>query len=248
VRLSRSIARNIILGLIICLAFRGSSFAQAAGAAGSVSEIQGQVTITRAGRTLPAAYATPVQVGDQITTAPNSRVTLTLSDGTQLELAESSTLVVDRNVLNPDGSRASTEVNLLGGLLHSLVRFAPGNAPNYEVHTPNAVAAARGTDYDTDYVKGTERKGYKDCREFTDVAVYDGDVEVSNPGNPTAGSVKLKKGQKTTVPCALLPLPPSPAAIAAMGVLGAAGAAAVGVTVAGTTGGFGEPVPLTSSR
>ena len=209
-----------------------------------MSAIQGKVTIARGSQTLAAAYATPVLIGDQISTAADSRVTLTLSDGTQLELAESSTLTVVQSTLNPDGSRAATRIDLLGGLLHSLVRFAPGNAPNYEVHTPNAVAAARGTNYDTDYVK-EDRKGYKDCREFTDVAVYDGVVEVSNPGNATAGTVKLKKGHKTTVPCGLLPLPASSAALISAGALGMAGAVAVGVTVAVTSG---KNAPVTPAQ
>ena len=212
-----------------------------------MSAIQGKVTIARGSQTLAAAYATPVLIGDQISTAADSRVTLTLSDGTQLELAESSTLTVVQSTLNPDGSRAATRIDLLGGLLHSLVRFAPGNAPNYEVHTPNAVAAARGTNYDTDYVK-EDRKGYKDCREFTDVAVYDGVVEVSNPTNATAGTIKLKKGHKTTVPCGLLPTPPSAAALISAGALGVAGAVAVGVTVTGITGGFSGNEPITPSQ
>ena len=209
----------------------------------------------RNGKTLAAAYATPVQVGDQINTAPKSRVTLTLSDGTQLELGETSTLMLERNAVNPDGSRASTVINLLGGLLHSLVRQAPGLAPNYEVHTPNASAAARGTDYDTDYIKGQDRKGYKDCREFTDVAVYAGEVEISNPQNPTAGTVKVKKGHKTTVACGLLPTPPSVGALISAGALGAAAVVAGGITVCGATGCLNEPktqpenpAPMTGSR
>src|SRR5438128_7135371 len=241
---SRHIVSILMLGLLLALTARGQARAQAASAsgspAGSVSAIQGQVMIARSGRTLAAAYATAVQVGDQISTAPNSRVTLTLNDGTQLELAESSSLTVVQDTLNADGSRTATQINLLGGLLHSLVRFAPGNAPNYEVHTPNAVAAARGTNYDTDYVK-QDRKGYKDCREFTDVAVYDGVVEVSNPTNATAGSVKLKKGHKTTVPCGLLPTPPSAAALISAGALGIPGAVAAGVTSAGGRGGCDAP-------
>jgi len=144
-------------------------------------------------------------------------------------------ITVERDNLNPDGTRAGTTIELLSGLLHSLVRFAPGNGPNYEVRTPNAVAAARGTDYDTDYVTGEKRKGYKDCREFTDVAVYEGEVEVTSTG--TSRSVKLKKRHRTTVACGLLPTPPSVGALIAGGALGIGGAAAVGTTVWGLTNG-----------
>jgi ferric-dicitrate binding protein FerR (iron transport regulator) len=249
---AKTSACRFALVALIALGFALFAGDAAAQVAGSVSALQGQATIVRAGKSMAAAYGTQVQVADQITTAPNSRVTVTLTDGTQLELAEASNLVIDRDTLNPDGSRAATEVKLLGGLVHSLVRFAPGNAPNYQVNTPNAVAAARGTDYDTAYVTGQSRDTYKGCLEFTDVAVFDGTVEVSNSANPTAGSVKLGKGQKTTVPCGLVPDPMSKGAIAAIGVLGIGGAAAGAVIGLGASGFFSSgkeaPAPITSSR
>ena len=99
-------------------------------------------------------HGTALQVGDKLTTGPNSRVSVSLSDGSQLELNDSSTLVLTENVLNPDGSRASTKVTLLNGLVRSLVKVSPGSPPNFEVHTPNAVASARGTMFDVSYHEG----------------------------------------------------------------------------------------------
>jgi hypothetical protein len=127
-------------------------------ATGSITAIRGKVVILRGGYQLAGIYGTPVQAGDRVTTAAGGQVTITLDDGTQFELDESSTLVIIANRLNASVQRAETRIDLLGGLLHPLVRFAPGNAPNYEVDTPNAAAAARGTNYDTDYTKGTPRK------------------------------------------------------------------------------------------
>ena len=121
---------------------------------GSISALSGTVTIERAGKPIPAAHGTALQVGDKLTTGPNSRVSVSLSDGSQLELNDSSTLVLTENVLNPDGSRASTKVTLLSGLVRSLVKFGPGSLPNFEVHTPNAVASARGTIFDVSYHEG----------------------------------------------------------------------------------------------
>ena len=46
--------------------------------------------------------------------------TVNLSDGSQLELNVSSTLVLTENVINPDGSRARTKVTLLNGLVSLL--------------------------------------------------------------------------------------------------------------------------------
>jgi len=125
--------------------------------AGSITALNGNVAIERAGKSIPGIYGTTLQVSDQLTTDAKSRVTIGLSDGSQIELTESSTLVLTENTLNPDGSRASTKVTLLGGLVRSVVRATAGGTPNFEVHTPNAVAAARGTKFDVAYEKGQER-------------------------------------------------------------------------------------------
>jgi len=206
-------------------------------AAGSVTAIQGKDVILRGGSQLAGIYGTPLQVGDRVTTAPRSQVTITLDDGTRLELAESSTVVIIANRLNASGQRAETRVDLLGGLLHLLVRFAPGNAPNYEeVDTPNAVAAARGTNYDIDYIKGAPREETPGCLEFTDVSVFEGTVGVSNPTSSNKSEVLLTRGQKASIPCML----PPTQTVAISGISGAAatGAAVVGgLTTAGVVGG-----------
>lgn len=131
--------------------------ARAQAYAGSINALNGTVAVERAGRSIPGIYGTTLQVGDKLTTDASSRVTIGLSDGSQIELTESSTLVLTENTLNPDGSRASTKVTLLGGLVRSFVRVAAGAAPNFEVYTPNAVAAARGTKFDVSYEKGQAR-------------------------------------------------------------------------------------------
>src|SRR6202795_1773857 len=77
--------------------------------AGSISAVTGAVSLEPAGKSIPAADGSGVQVGDKFMTGANSRVTNKLSDGSQLELNESSTLVLTQDTLNPDGSRASTK-------------------------------------------------------------------------------------------------------------------------------------------
>ena len=81
-------------------------------------------------------------------------MSISLSDGSQLELNDSSTLMLTENILNPDGSRASTKVTLLNGLVRSLVKVSSASPHNFEVHTPNAVASARGTMFDVSYHEG----------------------------------------------------------------------------------------------
>ena len=210
-------------------------------AAGSISAISGSATIQRGAATIPAAYGAKVNVGDRIVTAAASNLTITLTDGSQIELTDSSNLTIDENTLNANGTRASTKLSLINGLVRSLVRSTPGTPPNYEIHTPNAVASARGTGYDVDHETGVHDDHYKDCTEFSHVSVYQGLVEVYNPTNPSAPPVEVKEGQKVTVPCGLAPTfgAASFESAAALGLLGLLGAGGIAVTVIGATGGFG---------
>jgi hypothetical protein len=211
--------------------------------AGSITSITGSATITRAGATIPAANGTAVDVGDQVTTAAASSLTITLTDNSQIEVTDSSTLTIDQNTLNAAGVRASTKLTLLTGLVRSLVSTTPGTPPNFEVHTPNAVASARGTYYDVDHESNKHDKKYKDCTEFTHVAVYKGNVDVYNPTNPSSPTVNVKEGQKVTIPCGGAPVFGGPVPLAewiAIGGLGAMGAGAIAVIVYGADGGFGH--------
>ncbi|MGH7932022.1 MAG: FecR family protein [Candidatus Binataceae bacterium] len=216
--------------------------------AGSITALSGSVKVVRTGTTLTAVYGMAIDVGDRITTGTNGRATITLTDNSQLELTESSSLTVTQQTLAPGGGRAETRASLFGGLVRSLVRVTPGTPPNFEVHTPNAVASARGTMYDTQYESGVNREGYPHCKQFTDVSVYDGTVEVSNPTNPGAPPVQVPAGHKTTVPCAGAPLPASSisGAAAGTGATATAGTAfssttglilGTGIFVGGTVGG-----------
>lgn len=210
-----------IAALILATAPR--TFAQAPGGpAGSISSATGTVQLQRGATTTNVTPGMAVNVGDRLITGSNGRATVTLSDGSQLELGNSSNLMIDAHTLAPAGGRASTRVSLFSGIVRSVVD-ATGGAPNFEVHTPNAVAAARGTRYDTAYTEGTSRPSYGDCRRFTDVSVYEGLVAFSNPAAAAGGGVEVPAGYEATVPCEQNATLPGP----------------LGMT--GATGGFGGP-------
>jgi hypothetical protein len=198
--------------------------------AGSVTSLTGDVRIERAGTTVPATPSMALNVGDRIVTGANSRATITLTDNSKLEVDESTSMVIDQQMVGANSR--NTKLSLFSGLVRSFVSYTSSPTPNFEVHTPNAVASARGTEYDTstqtqppDTMSEEDRKKYKDCRRFTQVSVYDGTVEVTNTTNPGGGSVQVPSGHKTTVVCGFAPFPPSE--------LGAAAAAAAGGSTAG---------------
>ncbi len=204
--------------------------------AGSVTSLTGDVHIERGGTTVPATQGMAVDVGDRIVTAANSRVTIMLHDNSKLELDESTSLVIDNQAVT--ASSRNTKLSLFSGLVRSFVSYTSSPTPNFEVHTPNAVASARGTQYDTStetQPPGTmseeDRKKYKDCRRFTQVSVYEGTVEVLNTTNPGGGSVQVPAGHQTWVVCGFAPFPPSE--IAAAVTAAGAGAAATGGSITG---------------
>jgi ferric-dicitrate binding protein FerR (iron transport regulator) len=206
--------------------------------AGTISSVTGNVEILRAGKTIAASAGTPVQVGDQLKTGPGANVAVMLSDKSRFELGESAQMTIDQHTFG--GGNATTHLGLaMGSLRNWVAKLASGNAANYEVHTPNAVAAARGTMYDVQYQDNVNRKQFKGCKEFTDVAVYQDSVDVTNPTAPGNQHVNVKQGQKTTVPCALIPLAPVAIGAAEAGSnTGAAAAAGAAVTSAGVLGGL----------
>jgi ferric-dicitrate binding protein FerR (iron transport regulator) len=232
---------RLLAASVVMLAMFIANQAMAQTPAGSVTTVTGTVRVERAGTTVPATPGMALDVGDRIVTDANSRVTITLTDNSKLELDESTSLVIDQQMVG--ATLRNTKLSLFGGVVRSFVSFTSSPTPNFEVHTPNAVASARGTEYDT----GTdtkERKEYKDCRRFTQVSVYDGTVEVTNATNPGAGSVQVPAGHKTLVACGFVPEAPTEigAAGAGAGAAGAAGAAAATAAgagaIAGTTTGL----------
>ena len=222
---------SALVVVLLPLAIAARGFAQAP-VAGTVSTASGTVQVQRAAGLVAAGPGTAVNVGDRVITGPGGHAVITLTDGSQLELGESSNLVVDSHALAPAGGRAATQVSLFGGVLRSVVD-ATGGAPNFEVHTPNAVAAVRGTRWDTAYSEGEARPTYGDCRKFTDVVVYEGVVGVRNPA-ATAG-IDVPAGYEVTVPCDVSATLPGPIGMTGAHSLGAGGSTVAGnpVTVVG---------------
>lgn len=181
---------------------------------GSVSQLKGTVELKRGANQSIATVAMPVMLNDQFTTMPASSMTLGLLGGGSIEVDESTTFTVDRHLV-PATSIFSTLVSLASGSVHSVV--GGGGVPtSFEVHTPNAVAAVRGTDFVVKFSQGVARPGFGDCGTFTDVAVYTGVVAVNNPAVPNT-VVEVEEGYATTVACLHAPLNPGPVGIAGAG-------------------------------
>jgi ferric-dicitrate binding protein FerR (iron transport regulator) len=183
--------------------------AAAQSAAGTIKELSGTVDVQRNGRSIAATLGMPILAGDKLETSRQSSVTVELIDGSKLMLSDASSVVIDHAMT----SAADSTIKLFKGKLRSIVNTVAGKLPEFEVQTPNAVAAARGTDFETEYIEGKPCPGFPQCLRYTDIGVYKGIVEVRNPTSSTSISVRVAAGYETTVPCELPPATPGPLGI-----------------------------------
>jgi hypothetical protein len=128
--------RNVTLGFCL-LAFAG--LCEAAQDVGRVVALRGKATIERGGASLDAGVNAAILESDVIRTASNCRVKMRFVDDTVLTLGENSRLAV-KEFIYSKGTRGKSIFNLIDGKLHSVVGHT-----KFEVQTPTAVAAARGT-------------------------------------------------------------------------------------------------------
>ncbi len=213
--------------------------ARAQNTVGTISQMQGTANIQRNGATIAAAPNLPIMVHDKVATDANAAMTIALVDTSSLKLGPSSTLTFDESVL-VNGVGAPSKVGLLGGKLHSLIVGAMrGSSTNFQVNTPNAIGAVRGTEWDTQYDED-EHEGSKGCRKRTRVDVEDGTVLFCNTANPPECR-DVHQGKHSEIRCGAFW--EGSAGLGALGAtaLGVGLAAGVGVGVAAGAGGFSGP-------
>jgi len=229
----------LLLISALLLVVSGPALAQTA--AGSFLSVNGPVQIQRSGgATIGAAAGVGVNVGDRIVTGANGHAVIVLNDQSRLELGPASSITLDQFTVS--GGAAATRVSLFSGVMRSLVNAASGGAAaDYQVHTPNAVAAVRGTKFDTAYSENVIRPGYQGCEKYTDVSVYQGTVNLAPVGTPNAGE-DVHAGYEATLPCDKPPTGGGP--LSMTGAVSLESANAGGASFAGAApGSSAAPVP-----
>ena len=219
---------NIVLGrrthLFIVAALIVNAAAYYASAAdsnlvGSVTKLHGVVELERNGRKFIPALSSAVLLEDLFRTNQSSSVTITLAGGSELQVGQSTSIRIDRDVLNSKTGARFTVIKLIKGRLHLLVPSLVTGG-NFAVQTGNAISGVRGTEFETAYIEGKPCPGFPDCLRYTDVGVYSGTVEVRSLTNPRALPVRVPEGYETTVPCEVQPSSPSPLGAAELEVPG----------------------------
>jgi hypothetical protein len=166
---------------------------------GFYTAVLGQASVTHPGeaRILPVKLHDEVLFKDVIQTQDESRARALFQDDSMLTVGENSRVEIDEYIYNPDVNVRRAIVKLMQGQVRALVsKVFKANGSKFEVHTPSAVAAARGT-YFTVWVEngqsGIINIGEKGRVDFTSggmtVAVDPGYFSIAHEGQ--APSVPL---------------------------------------------------------
>ncbi|MHB8880473.1 MAG: FecR family protein [Thermodesulfovibrionales bacterium] len=175
----------LTVAVTFILAF-SSVYAEAAGGIGRVVALRGRAYIERNNRELETKLKDDIFLVDTVGTREASRTKLLFADDSMLTIGEKTQVVIKKFIEGKD-DRGEAIFNLLDGKLRAVV-----GKSRFEVHTPTAVTAARGT---VIYYETGESEG----RKFTTILAIEGEVSVRSTDPSVGGAVVLKQGMMMTV-------------------------------------------------
>src|SRR5437867_6482429 len=191
-------SRSLYMAMVMASLCLGTSLVRAQGGSdvgiGLYTTVQGAVTVThpRAANTLPVNVDDEVLFKDVIQTRHESRTKAFFADDSILTVGEKSRIEITEHIYDPDRNMRRMVVKLVQGRLRALVAKVfngPGSA--FEIHTPTAVVAARGTYFVVwveNGVTGIVNIGHSGRVDFTSegktVRVNPGEYSVAPAGLP----------------------------------------------------------------
>lgn len=178
--------RWIVITLSLLLVSGLSGIALAKDDVGTVVAVRGKAIIERDKKETEAKVKDSILLKDTVSTAETSRAKLLFMDDSVLTLGEKSKVVIKEFIYSKEKGGKSI-FNLIDGKMRAIV-----GKTNFEVHTPTAVAAARGTLL-LFWVHIVDGK-----IAVTIICVESaGFITGTDPAN--TGSTELKAGQKITI-------------------------------------------------
>jgi len=204
-----NIQRSLLSLVALTLVF-GPSLAMAAEGnkegIGFYTAILGKAVVTHPGepQVLPVKLQDEVLFKDVIQTEHESRTRALFQDDSMLTVGENSRVEIDEYIYNPEKNVRLAIVKLMQGQVRALVsKVFKANGSKFEIHTPSAVAAARGT-YFTVWVEngqsGIINIGEKGRVDFTSggmtVAVDPGFFSVAQEGQAPSVPMPHQLGLK----------------------------------------------------
>lgn len=180
--------------LTVFLLFPFSSIAVAK-EVGTFTFIKGNVDVLRKGetKTIPAVKGDTVYEKDIVRSKSNSRAHILLSDGSKLNIAQKSRIEIKTFEYKPKEKKKRSFFRVFRGKLRAIVsKLFESAGSSFEVETPTAVAAVRGTDFILEIPESPEA-------DETVLAVFEGKVSIRNKDSKIPGELILEAGETTTV-------------------------------------------------
>ncbi|MBL4775418.1 MAG: FecR domain-containing protein, partial [Mariprofundus sp.] len=174
---------------VVCL-WSGTLLA-AAGVA-EFKKVHGMVDVFHVGerQAVSVTVGDSLAVGDIVRTGKRSRAQLKFADGSVLNIGSLSKIQVGEFSFSADSKVRKTSISDLRGKVRALVTKSTHKDSFFQVKTPGAVAAVRGTDYGVDVISPRE----------TVVVTYSGAVAVGTlDGFKKGKTVMLLANQITRV-------------------------------------------------
>ncbi len=165
--------------------------------AAKIVSLTGDVDIQRAKSSVTekARIGVLMQLGDQISTADDSSVAIQFADKSILSLYENSTIHFDHLSAHGVTGMVDSRLNLLKGRIDTKVTPAVGPGSRFEIETPSAISAVRGTVY---------RALVMEDGDVSNIEVLRGKVAVSGADT----QLMVDKGYGTQVAAGKPPSPP----------------------------------------
>ena len=186
---------RVVAGGVAVLLLPALAWAQAGPEVGVVTTLQGQATVARTSTTspLPLKFRDSIFEKDRINTGEKSIVKVLMGGRAIVTVRELSVLTITEEV-------GRTVVNLESGKIAVGVakqRMKPGET--LEVHTPNAVAAVRGTVFVVEVTRQGAQVGGGNLPASTQVTTVQGTVQVGAVGGNPANTALVNAFQSVGV-------------------------------------------------
>lgn len=178
----------LILSVLLTVVFAGVSYSEAASKAGQVLTVRKDVYVVRVDEKEKAAPQMDILENDAVETGSGSRTKLFFIDDSILNLGEMSRIEVQEYMYSPEKQRSRSIYRLMDGALKVVV-----GRSDLEIHTPTAVAAARGTKFMVMLQRVADTL-------VTKITVLEGEVLVKSIVEGIKGAVTVPANKMTEVP------------------------------------------------
>ncbi|MCP3852760.1 MAG: LysM peptidoglycan-binding domain-containing protein [Gammaproteobacteria bacterium] len=115
-------------------------------------------------------FGTKIYLGDELITGNDTSVAVQFADHSILTLHSNSRLHFDHLTAHGTTGMVDSRVRLLSGRMDTRVKSAVGPGSRFEIHTPSAISAVRGTEY---------RASVNEETKLSRIEVLEGKVKVS---------------------------------------------------------------------